>query len=183
MSKSTKSAPAAAEVVAVEAPIDPFANVPVTKLADGVEFRDFTDVEGNNPFKYEAVHSAARAVRSPMKVNYKHARALLIPGTNRKELRPGSVYGDIQAIVNAAGRAGIATVQVIAMLRQGQIGNKRSKYCGALPPIGWAEGWLDTAITKNIVGVHATKQAPSLTDEVVAEANEAGEQRKLAANG
>jgi len=185
MGKNTNKADSAtAEAPVTEAPVDPFANVPVTRLADDVEFKDFTDVQGNNPFKYAAVDAAARSVRSPMVVNYKHARAMFTPGTNRKELRPGSVYGDIQAIVNAAGRAGIPAVMLIARLRQAQIGNKRSKYCSALPPIGWAEGWINTAVTKNIVGIHATKQAPELTSATVAEANEAGEQqRKLAANG
>lgn len=184
MSKTNKSAAFdAAAAAEVTAPTDPFANVPVTRLADDVEFKDFSDVEGNNPFKYAGVHEAARSQRSPMLLNYKHGRAIFVRGTNQKELRPGSVYGDIQAIVNASGRAGIPAVMLVARLRQAQIGNKRSKYCTALPPIGWAEGWINTAVTKSIAGIHATRQAPELTSTAVAEANEVGEdQRKLASN-
>lgn len=182
MSKQKNTAEVTAEVTA--APVDPFASLPIVTLEGDVTFRDLTDAEGNNPFKYEAVHSAARAARSPMKVGYKHARLLLIPGTNGKEFRTGSVYGDIQQIVQAGGRAGTPMVVLIARLRQAQIGNKRSKYCTALPPHGWAEGWIDTAITKNIVKPHATKQAPALDAEQVDAANAAGEeQRKLTANG
>jgi hypothetical protein len=72
-----------------------------------------------------------------------------------------------------------------------QVGNKRSHYCmsgdaGALPAIGWAEGWLNTAITKSIANVHPTKQAPALREEVTegeANVNKAEAQGKLAANG
>jgi hypothetical protein len=111
---------------------------------------------------------------------------MLVPGTNKKELKPGSVYGTIQQIVQAAGRAGIPAYVVANKLRRLQIGNKRSHYCEALPPVGWAEGWINTALTKLIVGSHPTKQAPALRDEVTegeAKANEAEAQGKLAANG
>jgi hypothetical protein len=122
---------------------------------------------------------------------WKHERAMLVPGTNKKEFKQGSVYGTIQQIVNAAGRVGIPAYVVATKLRRLQVGNKRSHYCGdsaggALPPIGWAEGWLNTAITKNIAGVHPTKQAPALREEVTegeAKASEAEAQGKIAANG
>ena len=169
-----------------EPAVDPFAEVPVVSIGDDVSFQDFTDVETSNPRKYEAVNAAARADRSPTAKGWKHERAMLIPGTNKKELKPGSVYGTIQQIVNAAGRVGIPAYVVANKLRRMQIGNKRSHYCEALPPVGWAEGWINTAITKSIVGVHASKQAPALRDEVTegeANANKAEEQGKLAANG
>lgn len=166
--------------------VDPFADLQVVSRGEGAEFTDFSDVETSNPRKYEAVNAAARADRSPTAKGWKHERAMLVPGTNKKELKPGSVYGTIQQIVNAAGRTGIPAYVVANKLRRMQIGNKRSHYCEALPPVGWAEGWINTAITKSIVGVHASKQAPALRDEVTegeANANKAEEQGKLAANG
>lgn len=167
-------------------PADPFADVPVTHIGDDVEFRDFTDTACSDPRKYAAVNAAARAERLPTAKGWKHERAMLVPGTNRKELKPGSVYGTIQAIVQAAGRVGVPAYVVATRLREMQIGNKRSHYCEALPPVGWAEGWINTAITKSIAGVHPTKQAPALREEVTegeANVNKANEQGKLAANG
>lgn len=195
MSKNTKSASAASVAVtatesaevqpsveATAAPADPFADVPVTMVGDEVSFRDFTDVPTSNPYKYAQVDATARAQRLPMKADYKHGNKMITQGTNRKEFKAGSVYGTIQAIGNAAGRAGTPVYVLLTQLRQAQIGNKRSKYCEQLPPIGWAEGWLDTAITKNIVGIHASKMAPALGAEAPAAA-EGDEEQKLVANG
>lgn len=177
-------APVTNEVV-VDATVtaaDPFADVPVTRIGDDVSFKDFTDAPTNNPYKYASVHEQARAERSPMLVNYKHGKAMITSGTNRKEFKPGSVYGTIQAIGNAAGRAGVPIYVLLTQLRQAQIGNKRSKYCTQLPPVGWGEGWVNTAITKGIIGVHPSKTAPTLGSEAAAEASQEGEQ-KLVANG
>lgn len=168
---------------------DPFADVPVTRIGDDVEFQNFAEAEGirnADPRKYAQVHAAAVGERLPTAKGWKHERAMLTPGTNRKEFKPGSVYGTIQAIVQAAGRGGIPAYVVATMLRRAQVGNKRSHYCDGLPPVGWAEGWINTAITKNIAGVHPTKQAPALREEVTegeVKANEAEAQGKLAANG
>lgn len=173
------------------AAVDPFADVPVVNIGDDVSFDDFTDTATADPRKYANVAAAAVAERLPTAKGWKHERAMLVPGTNRKELKEGSVYGTIQQIVQAAGRGGIPAYVVATMLRRKQVGNKRSHYClkgdgGALPPIGWAEGWLNTAITKNIAGVHPTKQAPALRETVTegeAAANAADAQGKIAANG
>ena len=165
---------------------DPFAEVPTVNVGDDVTFSDFSDVATSAPRKYEAVNAQAIADRSPTAKGWKHERAMLVPGSNKKELKPGSVYGTIQQIVNAAGRAGIPAYVVANKLRRMQIGNKRSHYCEALPPVGWAEGWINTAMTKLIVTNHPTKQAPALRDEVTegeAKANEAEAQGKLTANG
>ena len=174
---AAKAAPAATEAKAQAA--DPFADVPVVKTEDGVELQDFSEVKGNEPFKYADVHSRATAAKAPMLLNYKHGQSVLIPGTNKKEFKAGSVYGTIQALVNSAGRSGIPVYQLITQLRREQIGNKRSKYCNALPPIGWAEGWLNTAITKNIVGIHPTKTAAHFAPKEAEP--EAEEQKKVAA--
>jgi hypothetical protein len=170
---------------------DPFADVPVTKIGDDVEFDDFSGIATADPRKYANVHSAAVGERLPTAKGWKHERAMLVPGTNKREFKQGSVYGTIQQIVQAAGRTGIPAYVVATKLRRMQVGNKRSHYCGdsaggALPPIGWAEGWLNTAITKNIAGVHPTKQAPALREEVTegeSNVNKAESQGKLAANG
>ena len=168
------------------APVDPFADVPTVSLGDDVSFDDFTDTPTSDPRKYAGVNATAHAERLPTVKDWKHQRAMLTPGTNKKELKAGSVYGTIQQIVQAAGRSGIPAYVVATKLRRLQVGNKRSHYCDGLPPIGWAEGWINTAITKNIAGVHPTKQAPALRDEVTegeANVNKAEEQGKLAANG
>lgn len=173
------------------APVDPFADVPVVNIGDDVSFDDFTDTATADPRKYANVHAAAIGERLPTAKGWKHERAMLVPGTNKKELKPGSVYGTIQQIVNAAGRAGIPAYVVATKLRRMQVGNKRSHYCNAgdsaaLPPIGWAEGWINTAISKSIVGTHPTKQAPAIRTEVTegeANVNKAEGEGKLIANG
>jgi hypothetical protein len=170
---------------------DPFADVPIVNIGDDVSFSDFSDTPTADPRKYANVAAAAVAERLPTAKGWKHERAMLVPGTNRKELKEGSVYGTIQQIVSSAGRAGIPAYVVATMLRRKQVGNKRSHYCttgdaGALPPIGWAEGWINTAITKNIAGTHPTKEAPALRETVTegeAAANAADAQGKIAANG
>ena len=190
MSKANKAAAVAATaaestVVETATVVDPFADVPVTHIGDNVEFDDFTDIKTSDPRKYTNIDAAARGERLPTQKGWKHERAMMIMGTNRKELKPTSVYGTIQAIVQAAGRAGIPAYVVAAKLRRAQVGNKRSHYCEGLPPIGWAEGWINTALTKGIAGVHPTKEAPAIRDTVTeGEANaDAVEQKKLAANG
>ncbi len=174
-SGSTSSATVAADPVteapATETPVDPFADVPTVTIGEDVSFDDFTDTATADPRKYANVHAAAIADRLPTVVNWKHGAAMLTPGTNKAERKPGSVYGSIQQIVNAAGRAAIPAYVVASRLRRMQVGNKRSHYCnadsgGALPPVGWAEGWINTAITKGIAGVHPTKAAPALRETV-----------------
>jgi hypothetical protein len=147
------------------APVDPFADLPMTKVED-YEFRDLTDAVGNDPFKYDAVHKAAIEAKLPVKSGWKHSAAMVVKGQNRKEFKPGSVYGTIDQIVMQYGRAGVPAYVLVAKVRQLQIGNKRSKYCTALPPIGWAEGWIDTYISKNH-GKVMEKKAPPITQQLV----------------
>lgn len=190
MSKANNAAAVAAtaaESTTVEAAtvVDPFADVPVTRIGDDVSFDDFSDTATSDPRKYTNVNAAAISERLPTQKGWKHERAMMVMGSNRKELKPTSVYGTIQAIVQAAGRAGIPAYVVATKLRRAQVGNKRSHYCTGLPPIGWGEGWINTALTKNIVGVHPTKEAPAIRETVTeGEANaDAAEQKQLAANG
>lgn len=175
---------AEAEVAAEEPTVDPFAELPTVTVGEGdsaVEFTDFTEAETSDPRKYAQVQATAQAERLPTAKGWKHEEHMLVPGTLKAEKKAGSVYGDIQQIVNAAGRAGIPAYAVAGLLRRRQIGNKRSHYCEKLPPIGWAEGWINTAITKNIVGVHPSKAAPAIRSTVTE--GEAEAQKKLAANG
>jgi hypothetical protein len=167
-------------------PVDPFADVPVVNVNEDVSFDDFTDEATSDPRKYTAVNAAAIAERLPTVKGWKHERAMLVKGPGTKEFKEGSVYGTIQQIVQAAGRSGIPAYVVASMLRRRQVGNKRSHYCEKLPPIGWAEGWINTAVTKSIAIVHPTKQAPALRETVTegeANANAAAEQGKIASNG
>lgn len=181
------TAPEGGESASADPAPDPFADVPVVNIGEDVSFDDFTDTPTANPRKYANVAAAAIADRLPTVKGWKHERAMLIPGSIRKEFKQGSVYGTIQQIVQAAGRAGIPAYVVATKLRRMQVGNKRSHYCGEggvgqLPPIGWAEGWINTAISKGIAGVHATKQAPAIRSEVTegeANVNEAEAQGKL----
>lgn len=178
------SGDAPTEPTAEAAPVDPFADVPVTRIGEGddaVEFANFADTPTALARKYEAVNKAAVADRMPTAKGWKHEEHMLIPGSLKAEKKAGSVYGDIQQIVNAAGRAGIPAYVVATMLRKKQVGNKRSHYCDGLPPVGWAEGWINTAITKNIAGVHPTKQAPAL--RTVVTEGEAEAKKQIAANG
>lgn len=172
------------DATVAEQPVDPFADVPIVSVGEGdsaIEFADFTETPTADPRKYAAVNAAATAERLPTVKGWKHEEHMLVPGSNKAEKKAGSVYGDIQQIVNSAGRAGIPAYVVATMLRRKQVGNKRSVYCNGLPPIGWAEGWINTAVSKNIAGVHPSKQAPAIRTTVTE--GEAEAQKQLAANG
>lgn len=163
--KAGNPAPAPAEQPAPEPKPDPFANVPLIKLADTSDVKDLSGADTTQPYKYATVHADAVANKFPMMRNWKHSRAMFTPGTNKggeSGFKPASVYGTIADIAAKAGRAGISAHEMVTQLRIRQIGNKRSKYCEKLPPVGWAEGWLNSAVTKNIVGIHASKQAPAI---------------------
>jgi hypothetical protein len=166
--EDAKSAPAeteeAAEVVVAPEPVDPFANLPMTKIED-YEFRDFATAETSDPRKYTEVQKAAIEGKLPIKPNWKYKDAMVTAGRQVKEFREGSVWGTIDQIVRSYGRAGVPAYVLVPKVRQLQIGNKRSHYCTGLPPIGWAEGWIDTYISK-AYGKVMEKKAPLLTAEV-----------------
>jgi hypothetical protein len=140
---------------------DPFANLPLVRLND-VEVVDMTEVATSDPRKYAKVQEAAAAARMPTKAGWKHSAAMFVPGSLTKEFRGGSVFGTVVDLVKKAGRTGIASYELATQLRQAQLGNKRSHYCTALPPVGWAEGYIDSAVTQGLIGTHATKKAPAL---------------------
>lgn len=166
----TEGEQSAPEQAAAPEAKDPFADLPETTIGD-YKFRDLTLAETSNPRKYESVQAAAREQRLPIKPNWKHATAMITIGSHQREFRAGSVYGTIDQIVREYGRAGIPAYMLVTKLRQAQIGNKRSHYCTELPPIGWAEGWLDTFISKKH-GKVMEKKAPALTPSVLEEVAE-----------
>jgi hypothetical protein len=142
-----------------------FNALPTITLHEDTTVVDLSSVPTTQPYKYDKVHADAMTDRLPIRRGWKHASAMFVPGTNKggeNGFRAGSVYGTIADIANRAGRGGISAQALCTELRKRQIGNKRSKYCENLPPVGWAEGWVDTAVTRQIVGVHATKKAPAL---------------------
>lgn len=144
----------------VQTPVDPFANLPIVRLGEA----DVTDTSGlthSEARKYLKGHEAAIGAKMPIQPNWKYASALFQPGVV-KESRPGSVFHSIQDIVGRAGKAGITSYELATQLRKAQIGNKRSHYCTALPPIGWAEGYINSAVQQGMIKVHATKKAPAL---------------------
>lgn len=166
---------AATETTAV-AIVDPFADLPIVKIED-YEFKDLSGVElVSAPRKYEGVHNAAVAAKAPVKAGWKHAASMITVGTHQREFKPTSVYGTIDSVVRSYGRAGVPAYVLVSKVRQAQIGNKRSHFCTALPPIGWAEGWIDTYISKNHGKVMA-KAAPvisvAVATELVSEEQEA----------
>ncbi|MGW8278731.1 DUF4011 domain-containing protein [Sphingomonas aurantiaca] len=114
------------------------------------------------PLKYARVHAAATAAGSPTVIGWQHAARSFVPGDD--ETGSGdSVYNTIRILCREAGPAGITGAALATALRQRQIGNRKSVYCDGLPPIGWAEGWIDTAVTKDIIAAcHATRQRQDL---------------------
>lgn len=165
------------EPAAPEVKPDPFANLPLVRVGETDNVIDFSGVATSAPRKYGKIAEDAAKDNLPIQRGWKHMTAMFIPGTNKggeNGFKQGSVYGTIADIVKRAGKAGISAHELVSEVRKAQVGNKRSHYCDALPPVGWVEGWVNTAVTKNIVGVHTTKKAPALTiADVAAKGTEA----------
>ena len=125
--------------------------------------------------KYALVHAAATAAGSPILLGWKHAGATFLARSDQHT--PDSVYGTIFAITREAGAVGITAAGLATSLRQRQIGNRRSQYCDGLPPIGWAEGWIDTAVTRGIIVANVAK--PSSTSAASTEAVSSSSGSKL----
>lgn len=171
----------ATETKEPEAPKDPFANIPVITLNEA-SVRDLSGQETSAARKYSKVAEAAAETKMPVMIGWKHERAIFVPGTNRQERKGSSVHGTIQSVVAAAGRSGITAYDLAAEVRVRQIGNKRSHYCEKLPPVGWAEGWINSAVTRGIISVHATRKAPALrADQTAAKDTEATKEQDAAA--
>lgn len=148
---------------------DPFAGLPTVKL-NNVEVLDLSGVETSAARKYEKANTAAIAARSPIQAGWKHSTAMFVPGSVTKEHRQGSVFFDVVDIVKRAGRAGIPSYELATELRRRQIGNKRSHFCEKTPPVGWAEGYINSAVTQGLIKVHETKRADALVAPAAAPA-------------
>lgn len=150
---------------------DPFDGLPTVQLNEATVL-DLSGVETSAPRKYQKVNEAAIGAKMPIMSGWKHSAAMFVPGNVTKEHRAGSVFGTIVDLVKRAGKAGIPSYELATELRRAQVGNKRSHYCEKVPPVGWAEGYINSAVTQGIIGVHATKKAPALA---VAAAEQAGD--------
>lgn len=166
---------------ASETPADPFANLPTVRLNEA-DVLDLTGVETSNPRKYAKAHEAAVGARMPIQAGWKYSAAMFVPGQVTKEHRTGSVFGTVVDIVKRAGKSGVPSYELATELRKAQIGNKRSHYCEKLPPVGWAEGYINSAVQQGLILVHATRKAPSLV-AAAAQAQGAKEQGGSAKTG
>lgn len=141
---SARNKTAAAEATA-SVPVNPLAEVPTVEIA-GETLPDLTTVTAvSNPRKYSGVHSRATESKLLVKPGWKYADARFVAVPTAAERKPSSVFGTIQQIVRSAGKDGITGRRLATELRQRQLGNPRSVYCEALPPVGWAEGYIDSA--------------------------------------
>lgn len=137
-------------------------SIPTVKLHEA-EVADLSTEQCSNARKYDKAHTAAVAARMPTQQGWKYSAAMFVPGTTSREFRAGSVFGTIVDLVKRSGRAGLPSYELATQLRLAQIGNKRSHYCEKLPPVGWAEGYINSAVQQGLINQHATKRAPALT--------------------
>jgi hypothetical protein len=140
---------------------DPFANLPTVRLAEATVL-DTSGLTFSAPRKYEKAHTAAIGARMPIQSGWKYSTAIFVPGSVTKEFRAGSVFGTIVDIVKRAGRQGISSYELALELRRAQVGNKRSHYCTEVPPVGWAEGYINSAVQQGLINVHTSRKAPAL---------------------
>jgi hypothetical protein len=161
---------------------DPFANLKTIRLAEA-EVVDTSGLAFSAPRKYAKAHEAAIAEKLPVQKGWKHATAVIVAGNVTKEFRAGSVFGSIVEIAKRAGRQGIPAYQLALDLRRAQIGNKRSHYCTETPPVGWAEGYINSAIQQGLVNTHATRKAPALTVAPAAPPADSGDGKGTGTNG
>jgi very-short-patch-repair endonuclease len=111
------------------------------------------------PGKYARVHDEAVQLGIATKRGWQwHDAVFQVAGKAR---RSRNVHDAIWRIVNAAGSEGMTGEALATALRHDQAGNIRSEYCRGLPPIGWAEGWIDTAIDQRILKQIRTSTVPS----------------------
>lgn len=138
-------------------PVDLFASVPVINIGTD-EVRDLTKLpEGVTEAaarKYETVNTKAKELGIQMKQGWKHANAVFKIGGSRDEKKPTTVMGTIQQIVKSYGSEGCPAIVLVSRLRQQAMTNTRSHFCqNKLPPVGWAEGYVDGALNQKLITV------------------------------
>lgn len=172
-SESNATEQAAPVLTPAERALAAIGTLPTVKLHEA-EVTDLSGEATSAPRKYEKANETARSQRMPTQVGWKYSSAMFVPGSVKREFRAGSVFGTIADLVNRAGRAGIASYELATQLRLAQIGNKRSHYCTQLPPVGWAEGYINSAVQQSLIGVHTSKKAPALSAPVAPPAEDKG---------
>lgn len=165
---SKQDATALADAAAQEGTTaDPFAELPRISVED-YSITDLSTVETANPRKYSGAVEAALKAKSQIKPGWKHATAMLKVGPHEPEgMKPTSVMGMIRNKVASYGRAGVPAYVIVDYLRREARDNKRSHYAnGKVPPIGWAEDYINGALSKKLVAVIEGKVAPALPAEL-----------------
>jgi hypothetical protein len=164
---ATKSAPVAAAsakaTTAVKVETPAIAPQPVDKKYTfrGREFVDLRGASGTMAakkagaeaeHKYVKIHAAAEAAGSPCKLGWRYATKIFVAGSSKVEKKEGTAHGIIQSLVKQAGTAGISGMELVPLVRAAAKKNTRTNFgAGQVPPIGWAEGWIDSAITGNLI--------------------------------
>ena len=154
---------ATTEDQATETPVatNPFATLPVVR-ANAVGTTDFEvqDLRGipaeqiANPRKYAAAQATAVDKNLHMRENWKHGNDVFKIGSNRHDKKPSSVMGTIQQIVRAYGAEGCPAPALVTRLRTATVNNSRSHFCaGKLPPVGWAEDYIQGAMREGLIAV------------------------------
>lgn len=139
--------------------------------------REFVDLRGasgdmatrkvgaETEHKYAKVHLAAEAAGSPCKLGWRYATKIFVAGSSKVEKKAGTAHGIIQSIVKGAGATGISGMELVPLVRAAAKSNTRTNFgAGKVPPIGWAEGWIDSAITGNLIKI--TKDAELKLEDV-----------------
>ena len=101
--------------------------------------------------KYDGVHAKASKANSPVLIGWKFKDCHFGAGTQPRSGGTTSVYAAIKRLAGKAGPTGLTGSDLATRLRYDQQGNERSEYCQGLPPIGWAEGWIDTAVQRGLI--------------------------------
>lgn len=97
--------------------------------------------------KYAKVHAAATTAGSPCKLGWRYATMVFVAKKSAPEKKEGTAHGIIQKLVKQAGDNGISGMELVPLVRAAAKNNTRTNFgAGQVPPIGWAEGWIDSAV-------------------------------------
>lgn len=115
------------------------------------------EVKFGNPFKYAEKHKRAEEAKldyDPMWSKRDH-----IFTANVSPKGPNSVFGQLHKLV--AEKGPVKGSDLAKYLRHHNFPNegKRSKYVsGSIPAVGWAEGYIDGAVSKGYLKAQAPKE-------------------------
>lgn len=104
--------------------------------------------------KYAKIHKAAVEAGSPVKLGWRYATTIFTANKSHAAKREGTAHGIIQQLVREAGDTGISGMELVPLVRVRAKQNTRTNFgSGLIPPIGWAEGWIDSAVSSGIIRV------------------------------